>query len=64
MPLVGLLVALMVFCLMVWAVQRLIAGFAIPDPIATVIYVNVVVFAVLTLLSWVGLLPSAGLRLR
>lgn len=64
MPVVHVLVALIVFCLVLWAVTRILAGFAIPDPIATVVYVLVVVTAVLWLLAVDGWLPMPGLRLR
>lgn len=54
MPILSLLVALVLFCLIVWAALKLVAAFAIPDPLRTVILVVVVVIGVLVVLSYVG----------
>ena len=54
MPLFGILIALIVICLLFWAVRALLSAFAIGDPIATVIYVVMVVFVILWLVSSLG----------
>jgi hypothetical protein len=54
MPILSLLVALVLFCLIVWAALKLTAAFAIPDPLRTVILVVVVVLGVLIVLSYLG----------
>jgi hypothetical protein len=60
---IGLLVALVIVCLLFWAVTRILAAFSIGDPIATVVRVILVVLVVLWLISEFGF--GAGLpRLR
>ncbi len=50
---IGLLLALLIFCIVLWAARALMAAFGIGDPIATVIYVILVLFFLLWL--WQGL---------
>ena len=64
MSLLALLVALLVLCLVFWAANRLLVAFAIGDPLATVVRVILVVVTVLWALSWLGVGPGLGLRLR
>lgn len=54
MSLVGLLVALVIVCLLFWAVTRILAAFSVGDPIATVVKVVFVVLVVLWLVSALG----------
>ena len=54
MSLIGLLVALVVICLLFWAVTRILAAFGVGDPIATVVKVVFVVIVVLWLVSALG----------
>lgn len=54
MSIVALLVALVVVCLLWWAVTRLLAAFGVGDPIATVVKVVFVVLVVLWLVSALG----------
>ena len=63
MSIIGLLVALVLLCLVLWAAQKLIAAFGIQDPIRTVIWVVVVILAVLIVLGYVGG-PGLHLPLR
>ena len=56
MSLIGLLVLLLVFCVIVWAARSLLAAFAVPDPIATVVWVLIVLFAVFALLGQIGII--------
>lgn len=51
MSLIGLLVALLIVCVVIWAARMLIAAFKIPSPIDTVIYVVIVLLAVLWFVS-------------
>jgi hypothetical protein len=58
MSLIGLLVLLIIFCVIVWAARSLLAAFAVPDPIATVVWVLIVLIAVFVLLGQIGILGS------
>ncbi len=53
MDLISLLVALIVIALLFWAVRALLAAFGIGDPIATVVYVLMVVIVIIYLLGLV-----------
>lgn len=65
MSLVALLILLIVFCLVVWAVRALLSAFAVPDPINTVVWVLVVLIAVFILLGQFGLIgANPGIHLR
>ena len=46
-----------------WATQRLLSAFAVPDPLATVILVFMVLACLVLFLSYVGVLPAGVLRL-
>lgn len=59
MSLISLLVALVIVCLLWWAVTRILAAFGVGDPIATVVKVVFVVIVVLWLVSALGF--STGL---
>lgn len=63
MSLVALLVALVIVCLVFWAINAILGAFGVGDPIATLVKVVFVVLVVLWLLSAFGVLPT-GLRLR
>jgi hypothetical protein len=63
MSILGLVVALVVICLLWWAVTRILAAFNVGDPIATVVKVVFVILVVLWLVAQVGgYVP--GIRLR
>ena len=65
MSLIGLLVALVIVCLLFWAVRAILSAFSIGDPIATLVQVVLMVLVVLWLLSELGVLGSGPvLRLR
>jgi uncharacterized membrane protein YvlD (DUF360 family) len=51
MSIVGLLIALIIACLILWAVQSLLSAFSVPEPFRTVVWVALVVVCVLWLLS-------------
>lgn len=61
MSLIGLLVALIIFALVFWAARALLAAFGLGDPIATVIYVLLVVIFIVYLLGLIGVGPSLRL---
>jgi len=61
MSLLSLLVAILLVAVVVWAVKTLVPALGIPEPIATVIYVIVVVLVVFWFLGVLGV-PS-GIRL-
>ena len=56
MSIVTLLIVLLVFCIIVWAARALMSAFGIGDPIATVIYVLLVLVFLLWLLQNLGVL--------
>jgi len=69
MSLIGLLLILLIFCVVIWAARALMAAFGVGDPIATVVYVLLVLVALIWLLNTLGyggnLLGGGGtLRLR
>ncbi len=65
MSLLGLLVLLIVFCVVVWAARALLAAFAVPEPIATVVWVLIVLIAVFALLGQFGIIGTGPvIRLR
>jgi uncharacterized membrane protein YwzB len=61
MSLIGLLVALLIFGVVFWALRALLAAFSIGDPIATVVYVLLVLAFVVFVLGLLGYGP--GLRI-
>jgi len=62
MTLIGLLVILLIFCVVIWAARALMAAFGIGDPIATVVYVILVLILLVWLLQFVGVVPSLRIR--
>jgi uncharacterized membrane protein len=54
MTIIGLLVALVLICLVIWAAKALLTAFGIGEPLHTVIWVVVVILAVLIVLGYVG----------
>lgn len=62
MNILTLLVAVVVICLIWWAVTRILAAFGVGDPIATLVKVVFVILVVFWLLSSFGLVPAIRLR--
>jgi uncharacterized membrane protein YwzB len=60
MSLIGIIVFLIILGVIFWAVRSLSGAFGIPAPIVTVIYVLLVVFACLYLLSSLGYIGGLG----
>lgn len=54
MSLIGLLVALLIFCVVIWAARALMAAFGIGDPIVTIVYVILVIIMLVWLLGFIG----------
>ena len=54
MSLFSLLIALVLVCLIFWACRALLAAFGIGDPMATVVYVILVVLVILWLVQALG----------
>jgi hypothetical protein len=52
--LISLIIALFIVCLVIWAARALIAAFAVPQPLATVIYVAIVLIVVVWALRYLG----------
>jgi choline-glycine betaine transporter len=61
LSLIGILLALIIIGVVFWAARALIAAFGIPQPIATVIYVILVLVALFWILSQLGVGP--GIRI-
>lgn len=71
MSIIGLIIALVVIGVLIWAAQSILAVLPVAEPFKTVIYVLIVVLAVFILLNATGLLGGSlglgcgtGLRLR
>jgi hypothetical protein len=62
MTLLGLLVAILIACVVLWAARALLSAFGLGEPLYTVVMVVVVLLLVLWLASRFGYGP--GLRLR
>lgn len=62
MTVLGLLIFLVIACVVVWAAQRLMAAFGLGDPIATVVYVFLVILLLVAFLEQIGA-THLGLRL-
>jgi len=63
MSIIGLLVALVLVGLLFWAARAIVKAFEIPPPIATLVYVALVILVVLWFLQQLGGL-SGGPILR
>lgn len=64
MSLIGILVALIVIGVLLWAIKTVLGVIAVPEPFRTIIWVIVVVVAVLVFLDMSGLYSFGSLRLR
>lgn len=62
MSLIGLLVGLLIFCVILWAARALMSAFGIGDPIATVVYVFLVIVVLLWLVNAFGYGGALGLH--
>ena len=62
MNIIELLVILLIFCVVVWAARALMGAFSIGEPIHTVVYVILVLFMLIFLLQWLGMVPSLRIR--
>jgi hypothetical protein len=63
MTVIGLLIFLIVACVLVWGARAIMAATGIGDPIATIVYVLLVVILLLAFLGQVGYGPAAHMRL-
>ena len=64
MSLISLLIALIVVCVVYWAIIQILAAFGIGNPIATVVKVLFVLLVVLWLVQILGLFTGPVIRLR
>ncbi len=55
MSLIGLLILLLIVCVVIWAARALISAFGVPQPLATVIYVVIVLVVLIWALQHLGL---------
>jgi hypothetical protein len=60
--LLGIIILLIIIGIIFWAARALIAAFSIPQPIATVIYVILVLVVLLYLLNQIGVGPAIRVR--
>ncbi len=58
MSIISLLIILLIFCVVVWAVRALLAAFGIGDPISSVVQVVVVLVFVLWLINELGFIGT------
>jgi hypothetical protein len=59
-PLVTILVGLLIFALVLWAIRQLVPHLGLPSVVVTILYVVVVVIFVFWLLSVLGLWSGGG----
>lgn len=65
MSLIGLLIVLLIFCVIVWAVRQILAAFNIGQPINTVVQVIIVLIFILWLIQALGVVDTGPiLRVR
>lgn len=65
MSLIGLLIVLLVFLVVIWAARSLLAAFGVGNPIATVVYVVLVLIMVLWVVQQLGVFGAGPvLRIR
>lgn len=62
MSIVALLLTILIICVLLWAVQRLLAAFSVGEPISTVVYVLVVLLCLVYVLGHFGVGPGIQLR--
>ena len=60
---ITLLIYLLVACIVIWAARALMSAFGIGDPIATVVYVLLVILILVAILNASGVVSLPGLRL-
>ena len=60
---IALLVWLVVVCVVIWAARSLMAAFGIGDPIATVVYVLLVLILLVGVLNHLGVVGLPGVKL-
>jgi len=63
MSLIGLLLALLVFCIVLWAARALMSAFGVGDPIATVVYVALVLLLLFWVIQQFGFIGGPTLRI-
>ncbi|HMJ58380.1 MAG TPA: hypothetical protein VK467_04540 [Gemmatimonadales bacterium] len=63
MSLLGILIMFLIMCVVIWGVRALMAAFSIGDPIATVVYVFLVIIFLVWLLQGLGGVSLGTVRL-
>lgn len=56
MPILTILLTVLVICVLIWATRALTTAFSVPDPIATVIMVVVILICLVFFLNRTGIL--------
>lgn len=62
--LIGLLIALIVVCVVLYCAKLLIAAFAVPQPFATLIYVVIILICLLVVLQQLGIFGWGVVHIR
>ena len=62
--LIGLLIALIVVCVVLYCARLLITAFEVPQPFATLIYVVIILICLLVILQQVGLFGWGVVHVR
>jgi hypothetical protein len=62
--LIGLLIALIVVCVVLYCAKLLIAAFEVPQPFATLIYVVIILICLLVVLQQLGIFGWGVVHLR
>lgn len=64
MSLISLLIVLLIFCVILWAARTLLAAFNVGNPIASVVYVIIVLVMVVWVIQSLGLVGGPVLSIR
>jgi hypothetical protein len=64
MSIISLLIVLLIFCLVIWAVRAILGAFGIGDPISTIVQVIFVLIFVLWIVQQLGLVGGPVLKLN
>ncbi len=64
MSIIGLLIVLLIFCLVIWAVRAIMGAFGIGDPISTIVQVIFVLIFVLWVVQQLGFVGGPSLSIK
>ncbi len=64
MSIISLLIVLLIFCLVIWAVRAIMGAFGIGDPISTIVQVIFVLIFVLWVVQQLGFVGGPSLNIK